>query len=390
MTTETMNKKKKILVPILIIVGGFVVMFGLIASRKKPESTIPDFPGVLVEAITVTPESHNATIFGTGTVKAKHEVALAPQVAGKVDWISDECAAGGTFKKGDLLFRIEAVDYELAVEQANARVAQAEYQLSVEQAQADVAKREWQRMTENKSSTMDSPTSLVLREPQLKQAESNLASAEASLKQAELALERTKVRAPFNGRVRRESVDIGQMVSPGVPVGVLYSTDVAEIEVGLPVDELMWLNIPGSKAVVSIQVAGKKYSWKGEAVRWVGALDSVGRLARAIVEINDPYAEREDGGPELAVGSFVDVEFTGKEVVNAERLPRGAVRSGDVVWIAAPDNTLEIRNVGMALRTRDFVYVTDGLKHGDRIITSPISGAATGLKVRVAEGGARE
>ena len=389
MTAETMKKSKRILVPVLIIVGGFLVMFGLIASRKKPESIIPEFPGVLVETINVSPEAHSATIYGTGTVRAKHEVALAPQVGGKVDWISDQCAAGGSFKKADVLFRIESIDYELAVEQAKARVAQADYQLSIEQAQADVAKREWQRMSESKSNS-DDPSSLVLREPQLRQAESNSASANASLRQAELALERTQVRAPFNGRVRRESVDIGQTVSPGMPVGVLYSTDVAEIEVGLPLDELMWLDIPGSKAIVTMNVEGKNYSWEGEAVRWVGALDSVGRLARAIVEVENPYAPRDDGGPELAVGSFVDVEFTGKMIQNAVRLPRGSIRSGDVVWIATPQNTLEIRDVVMPLRTRDYVYVTEGLNAGDQIVTSPISGAANGLKVRVAEGGARE
>ncbi|MCB9357969.1 MAG: efflux RND transporter periplasmic adaptor subunit [Calditrichaeota bacterium] len=382
------KKKRKILVPALIIVGGIVLMMGLIASRKKPVSNVPTFPGALVEVIAVAPETHRATVSGSGTVKAKQEISLAPQVGGKVDWVSEQCAAGGTFRKGDVLFRIEAVDYELAVEQARARVAQAEYQLAIEQAQADVAKKEWQRMEESKSGMSDTPASLVLREPQMKQAQSNLASAEAALEQAELALERTRVRAPFNGRVRRESVDVGQNVSPNAPVAVLYSTDIAEVEIGLPVEEQRWLDIPGSQATVSMKVEGNSYTWQGEVVRWVGALDSVGRLARVIVEVQNPYAEREDGAPVLAVGSFVSVEFVGKEMQNVVKLPRSAVHSNDEIWIAAADTTLEIRRTIPALKTRDDVYITSGLRSGERVILTSISGAANGMKLRIANGGA--
>ncbi|MCL4306085.1 efflux RND transporter periplasmic adaptor subunit [bacterium] len=385
MTAE--KKKFKILLPVLIIVGGFLLMMGLIASRKKPESSIPSFAGVLVEVQSVSKESHRATVSGSGTVRAKQEVSLSPQVGGKVEWVSEQCAAGGEFRKGDILFRIESIDYELAVEQARARVAQSEYQLAVEQAQADVAKREWNRMEESKAAVADTPTSLVLREPQLKQAESNLASAKAALEQAELALERTRVRAPFSGRIRRESVDVGQMVSPGMPVGSLYSTDVVEIEVGLPVEEQRWLEIPGSPATVTLKVDRNDFTWSGKVVRWVGALDSVGRLARVIVDVAAPYAEREDGGPVLAVGSFVNVDILGREMPDVVQLPRSAVHSNDIVWIARPDNTLELRPTTCILRTRNFVYLSQGLDAGERVILTSISGAADGMKLRIANGG---
>ncbi len=389
MAAQTAKRKSRTLVPALIILGGFILMLALIASRKKPESNVPEFAGVLVETLKVSPSTHRATITGAGTVRAKNEVAFAPQVGGKVEWVSEEFASGGSFRTGDVLFRVEAIDFELAVEQAKARVAQAEYQLSVEQAQADVAKREWGRMSETNTNLSDAPASLVLREPQLKQAEANLASALAAFRQAELALDRSKVRAPFNGRVRRESVNIGQMVAPGVPVGMLYSTGVAEIEVGLPVDEQMWLEIPGSTAIVKLSVAGDEYSWQGKVVRWVGALDSIGRLSRVVIEVNDPYTKREDGGPALAVGSFVNVEISGREIENAVAVPRTAIHSGDIIWIVTADNTLELRPVTIALRTREEVYITDGLNVGERVVLTPISGAADGLKLRIAEGGSR-
>jgi len=382
------SKMRKLLVPALIVVGGFAVMFLLIASRKKPEQKTATFPGVLVETIVAKPDSHRAEIAGTGTVRAKQEISLAPQVGGRVDWVSDLFVNGGQFRRGDVLCRIEEIDYELAVDQAEARVAQAEVALAIEKAQADVARREWERMRESQQQMhSDLPDALVLREPQMKQAESNLASARASLRQAELALERTKVKAPFDGRVKREFVDIGQMVAPGAQIGIIYSTDVAEIEVGIPIDELAWLELPGSTATVTLRAADLAYSWSGHVDRTLGVLDSIGRLARVVVHVEKPYELRADGGPELAVGSFVSVAIRGKQVADVTPLPAHALRSGNILWIATSADTLELRSVRPFFHAADSVYIGNELRAGEKIVTSGINGAANGLKLRIANGG---
>lgn len=383
----TISKSRKILTPIVIILVGFVIMFALIASRKKPEQAVTVFPGVLVETMTAQPDSHHAEITGTGTVKAKQEIALAPQVGGRVDWVAENFVSGGYFRRGDVLCRIEAIDYELTVEQARARVAQSEYQLAVERAQADVARKEWERMREKNLSTTDLPDALVLREPQLKQAESNLASAHAALKQAELALERTKVRAPFDGRVKRETVDVGQTVSPSAPLAMIFSTDLAEIEVGLPIEELLWLEFPGSEAIVTLNAGGKHFHWAGSVDRTLGVLDSVGRLAKVVVQVENPYAPRTDGSPELALGSFVSVEINGRMVPSVTPLPLYAIRSGNIVWVARPDSTLELRSVEPIFHSPDSVFIGSEISAGERIVLSGINGAANGLKLRLATGG---
>ena len=55
----------------------------------------------------------------------------------------------------------------------------------------------------------------------------------ARLADTELALSRTQVRAPFNGVVRTESIDVGQFVSAGQSVGRLYAADTVEVVVPL-------------------------------------------------------------------------------------------------------------------------------------------------------------
>ena len=68
------------------------------------------------------------------------------------------------------------------------------------------------------------------------------------MRHSALALDRTPVPAPFDGRVKRDMADIGQTVTPLQPIATLFSTGSAEIEVGIPVDELLWLE-EGNKEI---------------------------------------------------------------------------------------------------------------------------------------------
>jgi len=100
----------------------------------------------------------------------------------------------------------------VAVIRASANVAQAEQQLVREIAEGEIARQDYAELGRGQ------PSPLALREPQRQQAEASLQAAQADLENAKLQLTRTKIVAPFNGRVRSRSSDIGQFVSPGTPL----------------------------------------------------------------------------------------------------------------------------------------------------------------------------
>ncbi|MBD3162723.1 MAG: HlyD family efflux transporter periplasmic adaptor subunit, partial [Candidatus Eisenbacteria bacterium] len=275
------GRLRKILLPIGILVVGLLVAYLLKASRQPPGRETARPTGALVEVEQAIEETRTVRIPATGTVTPRHEVNLTPQVAGRVEWVHPDLVAGGDFAAGEALLRIEPADFELAVEQAAATVAQAEYQLEVAKANAAVAREEWERMQGDRAESKG-PDPLVLHGPQLDQAEANLASAKARLATAELNLERTVLRAPFNCRVRRQSASPGQVVSPSSVVAVLYGTDLVEIEVGLSLEDLAWLDVPGGDARVLLDAGTDTYAWTGEVDRTVGVLDEVGRLARVV------------------------------------------------------------------------------------------------------------
>lgn len=388
------TKLVKIGLPLLILAAGAGLMWLMIATRPEPRREERQDPGALVEVLAVTRGERQILVSGTGTVQPHQEISLAPQVDGRVVDCASGFIAGGFFRKGQELFRIEDTDYRLAVEQARAALAKAEYDLTAVEGQARIARQEWERLQLGNG---DEPNPLVLYQPQLKNARAALLAARASLQQAELDLQRTVLRAPFNAVVLAESVDAGQYLRSGTGVATLAGTDRAEIVVPLPLEELVWLQIPrpgaagsGSTAEIQLTAGDATFRWAGRVVRRLGDVDPEGRMVRLVVAVDDPYGLRQVAGkrPELAMGTFVQVELHGALLKDVTVLPAAALRDGGSVWLMN-DGKLKIHPVKVVRRARDEVVVA-GLAPGERVVLTNLAGAAEGMKLRALAGPAKQ
>ncbi|NOZ25471.1 MAG: efflux RND transporter periplasmic adaptor subunit [Nitrospirae bacterium] len=384
----------RVLVPLLILTTGFVIMRMLVLSRSAPQKEARSKPGALVEVLAVSRKDHQVKVYGTGTVQASREAGITPRVSGRVIYVSPAFVAGGFFRKGELLFEIEQADYRLAVVRARAALAQAELELARVNSNAVVARREWEALADD---GVEEPNPLVLYEPQLRKAEADVAAARAALEQAELDLRRTRIRAPFDCRVRSESVETGQYVRAGSTVAVVAGTATAEVVVPLPLEETRWLNIPrqgtkrqGSPATVRISVGGETFDRQGRIVRSLGEVDPKGRMTRVVVSVDDPYhlkGRKESGWPDLELGMFVDVILYGETLSGVFPIPAQALREGDTVWVVDGEDKLDIRPVTVVRREQETLLVRDGLEDGERIVLTTISGAAEGMRLRPREQG---
>jgi RND family efflux transporter MFP subunit len=309
--------------------------------------------------------------------------------------VSEHFIAGGFLSKGDLVFEVERVDYELALENARAARAKAELELARQQSNARVARAEWERLD---IAGEEAPNPLVLYEPQLNQAHAALASADTAIRKAELDLERTSISAPFNCRVRSEQAEPGQYVRAGVSVGTVAGSNIADVVVPLPLEEVSLLDVPrqggkrkGSTGEVILETGNGRFSWEGRVDRTLGEVDPKGLMTRVVVEVGDPYnlvAEAGDRRPDLEVGMFVAVLLEGGVMENVFVIPRNALRDGETVWIVEADETLGIRDVHVLRRDEERVMVDSGLDNGEKVIVSSLEGAAEGMKVRTVEEGA--
>ena len=126
------------LIVTMVFIGiGALIFVVLTATKPKLERTQPPVPKPMVRVTQVKTRPQVMIINGEGTVKPLREIQLVPQVNGKVIFVSPALVDGGEFKKGDLLLRIDPLDYQLAVTLAQARVKDSESKLKVAEEEAD-------------------------------------------------------------------------------------------------------------------------------------------------------------------------------------------------------------------------------------------------------------
>ncbi|WP_291841808.1 efflux RND transporter periplasmic adaptor subunit [Maricaulis sp.] len=373
---------------ILIVVGavGVGVIVSLFMSQQRPEraNAAPRPVAVFVDEARL--DTIALQVSSQGEARPRTQINLVPQVAGRITFVNPDFIEGGFFEAGETLVQIDDADYRLAVTRASAQVAQAQQALVREQAESELAASEWAELGEGEAS------SLTLREPQLAEARAQLAAAEAALQAARLDLQRTRISAPFSGRVRTKSADLGQYVSPGTPLGEVFSTDAVLVRLPLTDHELGLLGIPiaynaggdgeGMPVELSAALGGSQQTWQGRITRTDSAIDPQTRVLYAIAEVTDPYGAGASNGTPLAVGLFVTANITGRDVENAYILPRSALRGQNSVYVAEEGGTLSVRTVDVIDSNSERVVVSSGVRGGEMVVISPIRGASDGMRIQ--------
>lgn len=400
-----MSRTSGFLVGGAILVGATGLAVFMVSQRPEPERIPP--PSQVPFAITAPAQAGEGAIpvFGAGTVRPRAEIDIAAEVSGKVVWVDPAFQSGGRVREGQVLFRIDDVDYRREVEKARANVALQRVEVLRATEEAQVARKQYEQFKERQAESGEASEAspLALWQPQLEAAEAALARDGASLAETELNLARTAVKAPFSGIVRTESVDVGQFVAAGRGVARLYASDAVEVIV--PLSDREAALVPGlwdlragdgNREVVARVVAdygGRRYGWDGYVDRVEGALDEQTRTLDVIVRVPEPYGsgvsdtggsedgEADAGGPPLLVGKFVDVELEGIAPDAYFRIRRPALRPGNEVWVVRGEKVKIVR-VTVLQRADDDVYVTGALEPGDAAIVGGLQVATEGMAVR--------
>lgn len=380
--------------PAVVLAGAIGANMAMSIFSPKPEEkeeVIKATPVVVAEA---QAERVRLSVSAQGEARPRTQINLTSQVSGKINYVAPQFIEGGAFEEGDVLVRIEPAEFEFRVVQARANVAQARNRFASEEAEARIARKDWEELGQGEGSA------LALREPQMAEAEAALASARAILREAELQLERTTIRAPFKGRVQTQLANLGQFVRPGDNLGEIFSSDVMEVALPLTDSELGELgltigfrndaNNPGPDVKLTALVAGEPRVWRGRIAHTDSGYDRQTRVLFAYAEVDDPYGAGADNGAPLAAGLFVTAEIQGREIDNSVVVPRAALRGNDQVFVARDDDTLEIRKVAVASSDRNRAILIGGVEPGERVITSPVRGAADGIELAIAGSPASE
>ena len=369
--------------PLAVLAGAGAGVYALMSSEPATERAQERAePARLVETVTVDRRDRTAVVQAWGEVIPANAVEVAPRVGGEVVTTAEALEPGGRVDQGQVLARIDDSDYQVALRQARTELAKARAALRIEQGNQKVAETEAELLNQELSAQ---ERDLVLRQPQLQQARADVEAAQAAVEDARLDLRRTEIRAPFDAVVQSVSADVGSQVSAGATIARLIATDRYFVELAVPAAKLRWIAArqqdagPGSKVeLANPSVWGEGRTRTGEVVRVRPDLSEQGRMARILVEVTDPL----DREPPMLVGSYLRGRIQGDRLDQVVALDRAYLRDDDSVWVMTAGDRLEIRAVEIAYRGPERVYVSVGLRTGERVVTSEIATPTNGMKLR--------
>ncbi|MEN7343105.1 MAG: efflux RND transporter periplasmic adaptor subunit [Pseudomonadota bacterium] len=336
---------------------------------KKPDvNTTP-----LVEIAEVDIETVQFDVDSQGIVSPLMQTTLSAEVSGAVISLSDNFIAGGKFNAGDVLARIDPLNYQVNVERAEAALAQRQIEYDGAKKLGDQGYR--------------SATELAT-------AKAALVSAEADLTRAQRDLERSIIRAPYDGLVLSRATELGNFVNTGAQLGVIFASDVAEVRLPVPDPDLAFLTLPtaanigtGPEVTLVGSYRGRDHRWPATVVRTEGVVDERTRMVFVVARIDDPYAldTTRELTAELPIGTFVTAEIKGIVLEDVVRIPRQLVRASNNVIFVDPERKLRFRELEIIRTDADFAYVYADQLLENQLLMTRLEAPLNGMLVRTTE-----
>jgi len=419
----------------LPVIAAVIIFLLLKQSSPEPKQRTAEEMTTAVRTITITEHSVSPTAIGYGTVRPVSTWEAIAQVEGIIIEKNPAFNKGAIIEKGQLLFQIDPVDYELNISQIEADILATKAQLEeidtrkenthasleIEKKSLQLTKNELKRlknllqkksvsysdfesqernMLAQQQNVLAQKNSLKLIPAQRALLEAQLQQKQSQLKRAQRDLHNTKIVMPFTGRISADNVEQSQYVRIGENLITADALDKAEIEVQIPIRYFRGLlrseksvNLLDPKmhqldkklkikAMVVLKEGGISTRWKARFARLSDTLDPKTRTIGVIVEVADPYGDVTPGSrPPLIKGFFVEVHLLGATRPNSLLVPRSALHNKRLYRLNK-QNRLEIIDVQVSLYQPEFAIVSSSshsLAAGDTIIISDLSPAIEGM-----------
>jgi multidrug efflux system membrane fusion protein len=360
-----------LLVAVAIPVAGHLDLQPEPAGASTPPAAPPALP-VPVTAVV------KATIPVTFDYAARTESIRAIALQAKVSaYLKEQPTPDGTdVRTGDLLYRLDPRDFQVALDQAKAQI------------QRDAASLDYQRASFQRGDSLSksgwlAKDSFDERTSSLRQAEAALAASQAALRGTQLNLDYTEIRAPFPGRLGRNQAPIGTLVGAGGTVlNTLVQLDPIYVTFNPSETDLAAIAAArrGGRLEAAISVPGQPDAplHKGELTFIDNAIDrATGTVTARATIANADFA--------LLPGQYVRVSLHVKDMPDALLVPQAAIGSsqlGKFVYTVGADSKIEQKLVALGPTRGDRVAVLSGVSAADRIVTGNLQKIGPGMAVQ--------
>lgn len=390
-----MKNKKTIVIVLGILIAMVVVSWIFMLTKPVSMKKKPLAARYAVNVIEVAVGEAPIQIRALGTIKPFQETNVNARVSSQVVFLSENSDIGAIVKKGEVLVKLDADTFKNTLQSKKSDLAKAKAAYQLEMGQQSVAKAEAEQLKQLSSSFIGEViiSDLALRAPQLAQAKADVEAAETAVKMAQLDVDYTTITAPYNAMVTERNVSLGSLTNTQDNLMTIVGIDEYRIEAAVAIDKLISLNLKQNvnKTVQITTTTGVVR--EGRIIRQVASLDATTRMGRVLIGISDPLGLH-NNEPALILGDHAEVLFKAGSLENAVIVPRKALQPNDSVFVALPvektdeedgetQYILDIRDVDIAWKDLDNVYIRGGLKESEYVITSVIASPIQGMPLTI-------
>jgi len=383
---------KQLILIIALIAGSVALASYLIKTKPEPRKRVRQPSVPVVEIMTPKLQSFTQKIRSSGSVETNLSTNLISEVSGKVVEVKVAFQEGNYFKKGQHLLSVDSSDYRNAIVIAQAEISQRTLEIKNEQNLARLAVRDFQLLGNNRR-----PGEMASRRPHIAAAMANLDAAKIRLQQARNNLKKTRILAPYTGRVQSTNVNVGQFVSTGTQLGKVYSTDYVEVRLPLSLADYEQLKLPENyqnqrgiskdklpQVIFSANYGSIVHNWNGRIVRASAAMDERTRQIPVIARIDDPFSKKAGvDAPPIKIGQFLKAEILGTQLDNVYVIPTSSTRQNREVMLY-DEGTVNILPIDVITGENDSLVISQSaLPPNAKLIITPMPSAKTGMKVRL-------
>ena len=353
----------------------------VLASGCNDKSGQAGAPVPTVVVATVEQKDVSIASEWVGTTTGNVNAQIYPKIQGYL--LKQNYRDGSAVKAGDLLFEIDARQYQAAYDEAKGQLGRA--QAILVKAQQDV-----QRYTplakEGAVSQMELDTAVQARAA----GTADVASARATLENARLNLEWTKVKSPIDGIAGIANTQVGNLVSPQTLLTEVSQLD--PIKVTVQISEIDYLRF--AKRIEAASAGGQPRERvaltlvlaDGSTYKEPGHFNVAGLDVAATTGTMEVQALFANPNNMLRPGQFAKVRASTDTIKGALVIPQRAVtdlQGTSQVAIVGPDDKVTIKKVTLGPATGSDYVVSEGLEPGDRVIVEGAQKVRNGMVVKV-------
>jgi multidrug efflux system membrane fusion protein len=374
-------KRKLLLIGILSLValaGAGALSAAILPGLAKAPVALPPPPAIPVVAGTAA--SHDVPIYlrGVGTVIAYNTTVVRSQIQGQL--VAIPFVEGQAVKPGDLLGQIDPRPYQAQLDQVTANRDR-------DQAQLGNAIANLGRYTDLESKGFASTQLSDTQKAQVAQLQAAIKADEALIEQAKVQLSYTRLTSPIPGVTGVRQIDIGNIIHPTDPNGLVVVTQVEPISLifTLPQAELPQIQAQLAKGPLSVLAYSQDDKIKIDEGRLLLVNNQIAQ-ATGTVQLKATF---ENKAHQLWPGQLVNAWLHVDTRHNGLTIPASAVQQGQngpYVYVIAPDGTAHVRPVNVAQISEGQALIDKGLQANETVVVDGQYRLTEGSPVRVLHG----